>query len=52
VVALPGGVPGLSKAQAQRITEVNRKVAASKSCRCAIVAFPADQDPDVPFSIG
>ena len=48
----PDGVPGLTNQQVQRITELNHEVAASGSCRCAIVAFPADQAPDLPFSIG
>lgn len=48
---LPDGVPGLTNAQVRRITELNRAVGATKSCRCVIVAFPADQDPDLPFTI-
>ena len=49
---LPNGAPGLTKEMVQRITHLNQAVAASGSCRCVVVAFPADQDPDLPFSIG
>ena len=48
----PNGVPGLTDEMAQRLTHLNQEVAASGSCRCVIVAFPTDQDPDLPFSIG
>jgi hypothetical protein len=41
-------IPGLSVEQVERITELNRKVVASGSCRCSIVAFPTSQDPDLP----
>ena len=49
---LPNRAPGLTKEMVQRITHLNQAVAASGSCRCVVVAFPADQDPDLPFSIG
>ncbi len=48
----PNGVPGLGDAQVKRIAELNRAVGASGSCRCVVVAFPADQDPKLPFTIG
>lgn len=49
---LPGGVHGLSESAVERITRLNREVTAIGACRCTIVAFPVDQDPHLPFSIG
>jgi hypothetical protein len=49
---VPEGVPGLSNDAIRRIAHLNGKVEASGSCRCSIVAFPADQDPDLPSTIG
>jgi hypothetical protein len=48
----PGGVPGLSGVQVKRLTELNRTVGATGSCRCIVVAFPADHDPKLPYTIG
>jgi hypothetical protein len=51
VSAPPGAlrdIPGLTAAQVRRITELNREVVSRGSCRCSIVAFPTDQDPDLP----
>jgi hypothetical protein len=48
----PGGVPGLTDGDVRRISALNARVAASGSCRCSVVAFPAGQDPDLPFTIG
>ncbi|HEY3673319.1 MAG TPA: hypothetical protein VGN51_20460 [Acidimicrobiia bacterium] len=48
----PNGVPGLSTVKVERIAELNRVVGASGSCRCVVVAFPADQDPKLPYTVG
>jgi hypothetical protein len=37
---------------AQRIADLNERVARSGGCRCTVVAFPADRAPDLPFTMG
>jgi hypothetical protein len=49
---LPDLAPGLTEEMVRRITQLNQEVSASGSCRCTIVAFPADRDPSLPFTIG
>jgi len=43
---------GIDQSRADRIAELNEKVAASGGCRCLVVAFPAKQAPDLPFTMG
>ena len=48
----PDGVPGLTPPTGAPHHRAQHAVAASDSCRCVIVAFPADEDPELPFTIG
>jgi hypothetical protein len=46
---LPAGV---SQAEVDRLTDLNEKVSATKTCRCGVVAFPAATAPELPYSLG
>jgi hypothetical protein len=46
------GVEGVSRRDAARISALNARVEASGGCRCVITAFPSEQLPDLPFSMG
>ena len=48
----PNGVPGLDEAQIQRITELNDASGGEQIVPVRDRGVPADQDPDLPFSIG
>ena len=45
-------VPGLDQATARRVARLNGLVADARSCRCVIVAFPAADAPQLPYSLG
>jgi hypothetical protein len=44
--------PDLDLSQADRIAKLDGEVAHSGGCRCVIVAFPARQAPNIPYSMG
>jgi hypothetical protein len=45
-------VPGLDAAAARRLAVLNARLQRSGGCRCAVVAFPADTPPGVPYHLG
>lgn len=42
------GVPGVDHAAADRLGDLNGEREATERCRCAVIAFPADQAPPLP----
>jgi hypothetical protein len=43
---------GISRAEVDRLSALNEKVAATSTCRCGVVAFPAADAPNLPYSLG
>jgi hypothetical protein len=43
---------GVDLAKIRRVAGLNSRVAASGRCRCVIVAFPARDAPELPYSLG
>ena len=45
-------VDGLDERAVDRLSDLNRRVEASGGCRCVVIAFPADDAPDLPSTVG
>jgi hypothetical protein len=52
VVVQRENVPGVDLDDARRIAAVNDQLARTGGCRCAIIGYPADRAPDLPYSMG
>jgi hypothetical protein len=45
-------VRGVSRADAQRLSDLNLRLAASGACRCSVIAYDAATAPDLPGNLG